>query len=859
MGKAPTYAVVAVDAAIKQPLTYMVPTDLKDSVEVGRRVIVPLGKRKVTGYVVAITSECDLPEKSLKPIISLLDEGPLVDGDMMDLLSWAARYYFVPISEAIKAALPAGINVASRKSVCITDYGKNALSGGELRPTEADFLARLDDAGNAPLDKSGGCPQLDASPAMIKKLEKRGLIEKGHKVSDARVKEKSERAVEILRTMSDEEFASLKRRAPEQARLVQSVSGKGPVTLRELRSDFKDPSRLAKILEGAGLVKIVEVKVSRDPFAMELELSAPPEKLMPEQEESVKKVAPSIKKSEFEVFLLQGVTGSGKTEVYLRLIEENRKRGRSAIMLVPEIALTPQLVSRFRQRFSKNEIAVLHSGLSQGERFDEWWRIKRGEATIIIGARSAVFAPVKDPGIIIVDEEQESAYKQDSGFMYSGRDMAIMRAKKGRAVAILGSATPSMESARRAREEGGYSLLTLTSRVDNRPLPKVQVVDMRTEPCLKPEDRNNEATEKCRIKDRDRLAASDLISSPLRDAIRKNLEKSEQTILFINRRGSASFLICLDCGRRFTCPSCDVSLVHHRMATARKVDDFFGEPAAGGYLLCHHCGFHMETPELCPDCRGVRVQSFASGTEQIESAVSELFPEARVLRMDSDSMSGKKAWFECIDSICKNEVDIVVGTQMVAKGHDLPNVTLVGVLLADISMNLPEFRASERTFQMLTQVAGRAGRGQSPGRVIVQTFQPENTALMLAVEQDFDAFYDDEAGRRQVLSYPPFSRLSNFRIQGMPAEEVKKAAKTLGAIAKRKANTRAFRDRVRILGPAPAPIGRIKGKTRWMMLVKADDHSTMSYFCETVMNAYDEKEKGPKVKVQIDRDPVFLM
>jgi primosomal protein N' (replication factor Y) len=858
---------VAVDAPVKAPLTYSLPESMAGEALVGKRLIVPLSRRKVTGYVIGFPDRAPVPEPSLKPAIEVIDPEPLFDQCMLNIFRFASRYYFCALAEVIKAALPAGINTSSRRVARITESGAELLmvpdpaafkrGAGEpaLSASELDLLETLFQEGPLEIakdqDEAGGRSIRRA----LKRLSELGLVEEEEALGRARVSEKTESAIVLEQTPSDADLARLSRRAPEQARLAAELAGKGCVSLKDLRERYKDPGRLARALCAAGLARAVKLRACRDPFAMDLPLEPAPGRLMPEQEKAVREISAALEPRAFRSFMLQGVTGSGKTEVYLRVIEKALGLGRGAIMLVPEIALTPQLISRFRQRFPAERTAVLHSGLSAGERHDEWWRIKRGEAQIAIGARSAVFAPVRDLGIIVVDEEQDSAYKQDHGFMYNGRDLAVKRAQEEGAVAVLGSATPSMESAHRSRQDNGYTILHLPSRVDGRVMPMVEIVDLRARPG---QDRSAPAPAAVKVQDRDRMAARELISQPLREAVHSTLERGEQAILFLNRRGIASFLICFDCGARFTCPNCEVSLTHHRVSAA-KTDESCGRPDPAGHLLCHYCGYHEPVPRVCPRCRGVRVFPFGVGTEQMEAVTAEVFPKARVMRMDSDVMTGRDSYFRLLDQICRRQVDIVVGTQMVAKGHDLPGVTLVGVLLADMSLNVPDFRSGERTFQMLTQVAGRAGRGTAPGRVIIQTFNPEHYAVKLARGQDFEAFYEQEWKVRKALWYPPFARLANFRFSGLKADKVRQAASFIGAVARRKAQTKTYQGRVRILGPAQAPIGRIKGKSRWMMMVKSDSHETMTSFLEAVSPALRDQHVPRSVRVEIDRDPVFLL
>lgn len=869
MKDGPGLVEVAVDAPVKHTLTYVLPPALVKSATIGKRVIVPLGRRKVTGYIIGFPEKSSLPETSLKKAISIIDQTPLFSPALLTLFDWAARYYFSNLSEVIKTALPAGINVASRRMIEITDAGRLAIEQADaktpkdettsqkLKTPELDFLNALSIKGQVERKKAGKALGVKVTLGMIKRLLDQALIEESDELSRTRVGDKKERALAPERDLTPEEMEGLKRRAPEQARLMSELMKRGASTIKDLKQNFKDPSRLGRALASAGLSRAIEVVVSRDPFSLELPVGPAPKRLMPEQKKAIDAINTAQDKGEFQTFLVHGVTGSGKTEVYLRVIDRTVANKKCAIMLVPEIALTPQLISRFRQRFDDDLIAVLHSGLSSGERHDQWWRIKRGEAKIVIGARSAVFAPVAELGVIVVDEEQDPAYKQDHGFMYNGRDLSLVRARDEGAVAVLGSATPSMESAWKSRQEAGYTLLTLPRRVDNRPMPEIEIVDLGKANEGQKEKEPESRSERM-VRDRDRMAALELISEPLRRGVNDTLSRGEQAIIFLNRRGIFSFLICFDCGQRFTCPNCAVSLVRHR-SRGPKVDTFYGEPSSDGFLLCHHCGYHSPLPEVCPRCRGVRVHPFGVGTEQMEQAITETFPGARVLRMDSDVMTGKKKYFECMDMISRKQIDIVVGTQMVAKGHDLPGVTLVGVILADLSLNIPDFRASERTFHMLTQVAGRAGRGSAAGRVIIQTFEPGHYAVEFALKHNFEEFYKEELRTREALFYPPFARLANLRIAGINPQNVQKAAGVMGRAAKSKAVTKAYKDRVRILGPVPAPIKRIRGKTRWMMMVKADSPGTMSGFLDSLVNAIEKKGLPGSLNIEVDRDPVFLM
>ena len=857
----PALVEVAVDAPVKNTLTYLLPAHLQNKCEQGKRVVVPLGGRKVTGYVISFPKECEIKESTLKQIEAVLDEEPLFGPDLLVLFKWASGYYFSPLAEVIKTALPAGTNVKSVRTIQITKNGeKEALVSKKEKSKKTigqDFLIFMHENHQIRYDKIESLYGIKISGPVLSKLIKDGFLEQSYIIPLPKVKEKTDRGIELIKIPIQKDIDKIEKKAPKQADLLKELVTVKRASLKELEEKLKNPGRLGKELEKAGFTKFIKLTKERDPFSVDIKISPPPEKLMPDQVTSIKEIVEGIDSKSFHTYLLHGVTGSGKTEVYIKSIEHVRSLGKGAILLVPEIALTPQLIARFRQRFDAGSIAVLHSALSPGERYDEWWRIKKSKAQIVIGARSAIFAPVSDLGLIVVDEEQESAYKQDHGFMYNGRDLAVMRAKMEQIAVVLGSATPSMESTFNASQKDIYKRLVLKKRVGDRPMPDITVIDMKTQILseYKPESFSPKPV---KIKDQDMIAASNMISGVLKEAINETLDNNQQTILFLNRRGVSSITICMDCGHRMICPACDVGLVHHK-SSAPKADRYFGEPCKGGYLLCHYCGYHIKVPDVCPNCRGIRTYNFGAGTEQVESALVELFPNSSVMRMDSDVMTGKKSWFEKLDKISKGEVDIIIGTQMVAKGHDLPGVTLVGVLLADLGLNIPDYKAAEKTFQMLTQVAGRAGRGNTPGRVFIQTFNAEHYAVQNAVKNDFKTFYELETGLRRSFWYPPFARTTNLRISGLNEKSVKDSSKKLGGIAKRKAATKLFCGKIKILGPVPAPISRIRGKSRHMLLVKADLPSTMSSFLTVLMNTYNQNKTSAGVTIEIDRDPVSML
>ncbi len=599
-------------------------------------------------------------------------------------------------------------------------------------------------------------------------------------------------------------------RGPKQAELLRLLTGRGTMGWEELK-EFS--SSTIKNLCAAGMARIIEKDADEEPAPRQEEAPAAPPALMPEQDEAVRRIRESVSKGAFDVFLLHGVTGSGKTEVYLQSIAALAGTGRGAIVLVPEIALTPQLLARFRARFG-SRVAVLHSGLTDRERADEYRRIQSGRVDVAVGARSAVFAPFERLGLLIVDEEHENSYKQDEGLRYHARDVAVMRAKLEHAVALLGSATPSLESFFNARS-GKYRYLRLANRVDHRPMPRVQIVDVRTLP------KNN------------------LYSLTLIQDIKQRLDEQEQTLLLLNRRGFSSLLICRDCGQAIKCPSCSVSLTFHKSEQK---------------LKCHYCGHLMPPPAVCPACLGAALKPLGSGTQKVEEELRALFPDARINRMDSDAVRGRNAYERLLQKMDQREVDILLGTQMIAKGHDFPAVTLVGVVDADVGLNLPDFRAAEKTFQLVTQAAGRAGRGELGGEVVIQTMNGSHYAIRHSMTHDYEGFYDEEINYRSQLGYPPIGRMIKLEISS-PDED--HAADAANAARGRIRHLMRGKDVV-LLGPAPAPIARVRGRYRYHLILLSRTREKMRTLAIEGRNAVEEKF-GRKCRVIIDVDPVNLM
>ena len=602
-------------------------------------------------------------------------------------------------------------------------------------------------------------------------------------------------------------------RGRKQRELLEFVERHGAVGMGTLRGHFPTPYASLKQLVAQGFLEQVEQEVLRDPFFAEPLPEDRQLNLNPEQRAAVTALSKTIGQKTFAPFLLYGVTGSGKTEVYLRIVEKCLDLNAQALILVPEIALTPQLVARFRARFEPDgvRLGVLHSGLSDGERYDAWRAILRNEIQIVIGARSAIFAPLPNPGVIIVDEEHESSYKQGEGFRYNARDLALVRGQQQGCPVLLGSATPSLASWYRSEQEG-LQRLTLMTRAHAGKMPEVELVDLTAQP------------------------TTGALANRLIEAIQQTLERREQVMLLLNRRGFAPFLLCADCGRSFHCPNCDITLTYHQRERQ---------------LRCHYCDYIEPPSESCPGCQGLNIKPEGTGTERLEQELAELFPGARIARMDRDTTSRKGAHQRLREQMLERKIDILVGTQMIAKGHDFPGVTLVGVLAADSVLNLPDFRAAERSFSLLTQVAGRAGRSCGGGRVLIQTFNPAHYALRSAAEQNYAEFYRQEFPFRQALGYPPCGHLVNLIFAGNDSTQVRFAAERLaGHLLNQTVG-------VDVLGPSPCPLARLRGKSRYQVLLKAAERKPLRNLLNKLEFLKNTPGKG--VELVIDVDPVDML
>ncbi len=808
-----SYIEVAVALPVYNTYTYSVPENLSSMVLPGKRVLVPFGRRRVTGYILNSCEE--IKTKEIKIILDILDETPLFPSSMIPFFRWTADYYFHPIGEVIKCALPGGLNLYDFITIAITEQGEVALLEGSVTPLEGKLLTYLK-KGPRRLKAFYKNHNTHIPNALIHAMERRGLIAYKRKLTGGTTRPRQERYVSIRRA-----DISVNSRSEAKRKVVETIQTKGDISVKQLKALIPSAPRLLKSLEADGYISIYKKNVYRDPFGESI-TSDVAHTLTKEQKEVILTVENAFGRG-FTTCLLTGVTGSGKTEVYMQLAAKAISSGHSVLVLVPEIALISQMEHRFRARFGEC-VAILHSGLSAGERYDQWARIARQEVSIVIGARSAVFAPFKNIGLIIVDEEHETSYKQEGRLHDNGRDLSVVRAKLNHGVALLGSATPSIQSYYNVKTKK-FKEVTLKKRVEKRPLPKITLVDL--------------------CKTRDTRGIRRFITPELHSTMKETLARGEQVLLFLNRRGFASYPVCEDCGEAVRCKNCDISLTLHQKANAYK---------------CHYCGFTRASTANCRSCGSSNIMLLGLGTEKVEAAVKALFPDACVARMDRDTTRRKGSILKILKGLRNQTIDILVGTQMVAKGHDFPNITLVGIICADLSLNFPDFRAGERTFQLIAQVAGRAGRGDVPGRVILQTYNPKHFSILSATEKDFKTFYNTEIGYRKSLNYPPFSRMVQFKISGKDKDKTRKHAQTVGDLCKALAgNKPSLVTSVEILGPIEASLSRIAKQYRWQILLKSLRVKPLHRLLHRIWFENSAIISNRKVKVVVDVDPFFLM
>jgi primosomal protein N' (replication factor Y) (superfamily II helicase) len=817
---APRLVDVAVMAAIRDRLTYSVPEGLE--LRPGQRVQVPLGTRRALGVVIEPAANV-APGIKVREILRALDPEPSLTPELVTLGLWIAEYYLAPVGEVFRAMLPLRAETRRAQMLRIAEAGKaklaeleSSLLGESRQGADAELLRYVAAEGEVALER------LRRKSAASPQAVERALAEKWLDVSEVELA-RGERKVLNVRLASGPVPARPPRLSPAAQRILKALEGQGRADdhralLKSARASLSDLKKLGD----AGLLEWGEVRTARVAMpkgeGAAARCTSDLHLLTPAQESAFADLSERLEKGEFGAVLLHGVTASGKTEIYLRLIARCLERGRAALMLVPEIALTPSVESQFVERFG-DRVAVLHSGLSEAERHREWQRARRGEARVILGTRSAVFAPASNLGVVIVDEEHDASYKQQETPRYHGRDVAVVRGRLERALVVLGSATPSLESAENARE-GKYRLLKLEERVAGRSLASVEIVDMREE---------------------FRQTLSNIpVSRRLQAEIQAQLAARAQTMILLNRRGYAWYVLCRSCGQSPRCVNCSISLTYHRREHRQ---------------ICHYCGYSAPVPARCPSCGSEHLHFVGEGTEKLEIKFAELFPGARVARLDRDVARRPDHFAKILDDFRQGKIDILVGTQMIAKGHDFPGVTLVGVVSVDVGLSLPDFRSAERTFQLLTQAAGRSGRGDAPGRVLVQTFYPEHYAVRMAAEQNYDAFFSKEMRFRRVMHYPPAAALANVVAQDVTLERAARVAQVIGKFLEAQdGDSRALK----ILGPSPAPLAKIKGRHRIQFLLKSSSRARLNQVLRRLMDYCDQRGIPPHT-VMIDVDPVSIM
>lgn len=788
-----------------QPYTYLIPDRLVEIAQAGMRVIVPFGAghREVQGFIVGKLSQTEY-DGELKPISAVMDLNPVVNSELLHLSQWMAETTYAFWITCLYTMLPNLLKAKSQRMVRIID---------EL--SESDQMALFGNQDELDFSKVQHDPE---TVQRLSQLQRDKKIEFVYQVNDrARVKTVTAIKANLSFEQYEDELQGIAKNAKAQRQLVLYLQRLGDqvVPIKEAQATTGLSSATFTLGQSRGWLTKVQQEVYRDPF---LQVSVPQKQILTlnnEQRVAVDNIDQAIEQSVSETFLLQGVTGSGKTEVYLRIMQMALDQGKTAMMLVPEISLTPQIVGRVRSWFG-DQVAVLHSGLSNGERYDEWRRITRGEVKVVVGTRSAIFAPLDNIGVIIMDEEHEGSYKQDESPRYHAREVAKWRSDFHHAPLVLGSATPSLESRSRA-EAGLYHRLVLSKRANRQSLPPIEIVDMRPEIQKKGETN---------------------FSQQLLSALHARLERHEQSVLLLNRRGFSSFVMCRDCGYVLKCPNCDISLTLHMDSHSMK---------------CHYCGHEETIPNRCPQCQSRRISYYGTGTEKVAAELGELLPNARIIRMDVDTTRRKGMHQKLLDRFGNHEADILLGTQMIAKGLDYPNVTLVGVLNADTGIDLPDFRAAERSFDLLTQVSGRAGRANKAGQVIIQTFNPDNYVIQLVKEHDYERFFATEMNLRKLAAYPPY--YYTVRIMGSHPDE-KKVAKAMFEIHRQL-------DQVTdsgtiFLGPTPRAIARLKNRYYYQIIIKYRQdqklHSLLSQIMHEVQSKYSRD-----LQISIDPDPQYFM
>ncbi|WP_432806901.1 primosomal protein N' [Paenibacillus camelliae] len=822
---------IIVDVPSRQtdrPFDYEVPHDMQPWIEIGSRVGVPFGPRVLQGFVVGLSTDTDYDSSKLKEIKELLDPAPPLLPDMVDLSEWLSHKYCCSRIASLQVMLPTALKGKEVKYIALSDSSQT----GEYS----------DKAWLQVLQAEGGSISFNKLMSMFPEehREIKQAVQQGILTLSAKVKDRMgvKKALTVM-PPDDLEAAkgqldSLKKARKQHEVLTYMLEHPVPIALAKLVAELNTSSSVVHSLVDKGILHLVEVEQKRDPYKGREFARSKPLPLTALQQQVYHRIIEQMHQQSGQTMLLYGVTGSGKTEVYLQSIADCLALGRQAIVLVPEISLTPQMVERFKSRFG-DAVAVMHSRLSDGERYDEWRKIRHGQADVVVGARSAIFAPFAQIGLIIIDEEHETSYKQDDTPKYHARDVAVRRAKQHGAVVVLGSATPSLETymaASRTPAVGSEPpLLPMPERVSGQPMPEVHIVDMRDEL-----SRGNRS----------------MFSTSLYDALKLRLERGEQAVLLLNRRGYSTFVMCRSCGYTAACPHCDISLTFHQKTHV---------------LRCHYCGYTEQEPRTCPSCDSEHIRFFGTGTQKVEEELAKLFPGIRVIRMDVDTTTEKNSHEKLLKAFGERKADVLLGTQMVAKGLDFPYVTLVGVIAADTTLNLPDFRSAERTFQLLTQVAGRAGRHHLQGEVMIQTYNPEHYAIVAAADHHYEQFLEQELELRMQMMYPPYCRLvcitmSSERLDQLTevsarfAQELRELAEYEGVLVP--LHSRMMRA-LEILGPVASPLARIKDRYRYQCVIKYRGSIDASSLLERAMKPFVEGKLSKQVQFSVDIDPQVIL
>jgi primosomal protein N' (replication factor Y) len=806
------------DVALPVPLdmvfTYRVPDGMQPVV--GGRVLVPFRQQRMTGVVVELHDR--KPKVQTKNVLGVLDPAAVLDEQLIRLGKWIADYYLAPLGEVFRTMLPLAAEFKRVVAYRITEEGQLALhlagmsgSSSRSRKTPGDQLAEyrildyLTEREMVRVESLQAATRASQS-VLTGMVRKKWILRED--LSSARDAARTVR-IAVLKTVDG------KLNANQKALIDRLAAAGGRIAVQTLHL-LEVPRTTLGTLVKRGLVEISEQPAEFTMSGLKARPSPFDFQFNPAQHEALKRIQDSVSARRFSGMLLHGVTGSGKTAVYLAGLRAVLEAGRSAILLVPEIGLTPAVAADLAQVFGE-EVAILHSALSDRERAEQWHRIKGGAARMVVGTRSAVFAPVSDLALMIADEEQDSSYKQEEGPRYHARDVAVMRAKLANATVVLGSATPSLESYCNAKKNK-YTLLELPDRVEQRPLPEVEIIDMRQE--------------------FQETGSEQVISRKLAEEIRERLERKEQVMVLLNRRGYSPVVLCRACGKTLECKNCAIALTHHKRSHR---------------MECHYCGYRAAVPKTCVHCGSEYVYFIGTGSEKLEELLHGIFPQAHIGRLDRDTVRGREDFERALNALDEGELDLLVGTQMIAKGHDIHGVTLVGVVGADSALGFPDFRAAERTFQLLTQVAGRAGRGQTPGKVVLQTYFPDHYAVQYAAGHDFAGFYEKELRFRSWMHYPPYSALANVLVR---SDKLDEALRCSGVLGKWFEKTR--HEGIRVLGPAAAPILRLKRDYRYHFVLKSASREKLNALLRTML-AYAAQEKIPRTQLIVDVDAVWLM